>query len=121
MLLADVSQPSAPAWAFFTAITIGIIGVIAQQLKARSDLKAIKAQTGEAKVEASKAHQSATTAATNTKNVGNGFAGRMDRKLDEIAGGQEALLSLVTSVDDRLSQHLQWHLEQESKKHGDAT
>src|SRR5215471_18048356 len=112
MLLADFQQPSAPAWAFFTAITIGIIGLIAQQLKARSDLKAIRAQTGDAKYEASKAHQSAVTAAKNTTNVGNGFAGRMDRKLDEIAGGQEALFSLVTAVDQRLSQHLQWHLEQ---------
>lgn len=113
-----MSSPSAPAWAFFTAITLGIIGIIGQQLKARSDMKQLKLQTGEAKSEASKAHQSAVKAQENTASVSNGFAHRMDTKLDEIAGSQEALLSLVTSVDDRLSNHLQWHLEQEGKKNG---
>ena len=117
MFLAEtVGGPSAPAWAFFTAISLGIIGILAQQLKAYSDIKQLKAQSEAARSEASKAHQSAAQAEENTKNVSNGFVNRMDTKLDGLASSQEALFSIVTSVDDRLSQHLHWHLEQETKK-----
>jgi len=101
--------PSAPVWAFFTAISLALIGVLAQQLKARFDLKA-------ARNEASKAHESAQAAQKNTASISNGFAGRVDRKLDDIGSAQESLLSLVASVDERLSHHLEWHLEKEGNK-----
>lgn len=121
MLLADVEiGPSAPAWAFFTAISLGIIGILAQQLKAFSDVKQLKAQSEAVRSEASKAHKSAAAAEENTKNVSNGFVDRMDSKLDILTGSQEALFSLVTSVDDRLSHHLQWHIEQEGKKNAES-
>jgi hypothetical protein len=121
MLLGEALSPSAPAWAFFTAISLGIIGILAQQLKAFSDVKQLKAQSEAVRSEASKAHKSAAKAEENTKNVSNGFVDRMDSKLDILTGSQEALLSLVTSVDDRLSQHLHWHLEQEGKKNANSS
>lgn len=121
MILASVSGPSAPAWAFFTAISLGIIGILAQQLKAYSDVKQLKAQSEAARSEASKAHKSAAQAEENTKSVSNGFANRMDAKLDGLAGSQEALFAIVTSVDDRLSQHLHWHLEQEGRRNAESS
>ena len=98
--------PSAPAWAFFSAISLAILGLIAQQLKAHSDLKQIKAQGEAAKNEATKAHESAEKAQANTINVSNGFVGRMDKKLDDILASQR-------STDKALREHLEWHLEKE--------
>jgi hypothetical protein len=100
--------PSAPAWAFFTAITLAIIGVLAQQLKAHSDLKQLKAQAETIQHEASKANESAIQARENTVNLSNGFVSRMDRKLDSIQ-------ATANETSEALRDHLAWHLEKEGK------
>lgn len=89
--------PSAPVWAFLSAISLALIGVLAQQMQ-------LKAQARAAKDEASKANESATKAQENTVNIGNGFVGRVDRKLDGILEAQRA-------TDRALREHIEWHLE----------
>jgi hypothetical protein len=103
--------PSAPAWAFFTALTVGVLALITQQLNARSELRRIRTQTERTTSEASKAAKSAVQAEKNTQELSglsNGFAGRVDNKLDEILRVQQA-------TEDALRDHLQWHLHRESK------
>jgi len=104
--------PSLPVWSFLTAISLALIGVLAQQLKARSDLKQIKAQAETATDEASKARQSASKAEANTINVSNGFVSRMDRKLDSITASQQTLIEAQRKTDHALREHLEWHLSQ---------
>jgi hypothetical protein len=89
--------PSAPAWAFFTAITLGVLTLIGQQLN-------LRLETRKARNEASKAAESASQAQANTTNVSNGFVGRMDTKLDQIILAQR-------ETDQALREHLRWHLE----------
>lgn len=109
MSLADlISQngPSAPAWAFFTALTSGVLLLIGQQLKVHSEVKRGNAEAEEAKSEAHKAAESATKAQKNTANLANGFAGRVDAKLDQIIVAQR-------DTDKALREHLKWHLDRE--------
>lgn len=100
--------PSAPAWAFFTAITLAVLGILAQQLTARSRLKELAANTKEAKSEATEARKSAETVAENTQAISNGFANRVDAKLSHIIEEQDR-------QGDALRKHLEWHLEREAK------
>jgi hypothetical protein len=94
--------PSGPVWAFFTAISLALIGVLGQQIAARHEAKA-------AKHEASKANENAAKAAQNTTNISNGFVGRMDRKLD-------CLQQSADETQKALREHLAWHLEKEGKR-----
>lgn len=96
--------PSAPAWAFFSAISIALIGILAQQLKARSDAKQQKALLEVAKSEAEKANQSATQAEANTANLSNGFANTVLGKLERIQQSQQ-------NTEKAVREHLQWHLD----------
>lgn len=91
--------PSAPVWAFFTAISIGILGIIGQQISS-------KRAASDAKVEASKAAKNAQKAQENTAGISNGFAGRMDRKLDSISAEQ-------IRQGNAIRKHLEWHLQKE--------
>lgn len=88
--------PSAPAWAFFTAITTGILVIIGQQLKARYDAKL-------AKIAAEAAAANAQRAVDQTANVSNGFVDRMDRKLDKIG-------TVLARLDEDFRDHLEWHV-----------
>lgn len=88
--------PSAPVWAFFTAISLALIAVIGQQISARR-------QAHDAKIEATKAAKNAKAAQENTASLSNGFASRVDRKLDAIITEQD-------SQGDALRKHLEWHL-----------
>ncbi len=106
--------PSAPVWAFFTTITLALIGLLAQQLKSRADLKQLKATSERVEDEAIKAHESAAQAQTNTTNVSNGFATRMDRKLDRITDTVEGTNNALRQTEKALRDHLEWHLEKES-------
>lgn len=94
--------PSAPAWAFFTAITLALIGILQQVITTKREAR-------QAKVIASETHKCAEEAASNTVNVSNGFTSRMDRKLDTIH-------VMVQETNDALRKHLEWHLEREGKK-----
>jgi len=94
--------PSAPVWAFLTAISLGIIALIQQQLSA-------KKAANEAKVLASKAAENADKAQANTTSISNGFAGRMDSKLDSIIAEQN-------SQGNALRKHLEWHLSEGNQK-----
>lgn len=96
--------PSAPAWAFFTGISLAVLGILAQQLKAHSDLRQLKIEAGEAKSEASKAAKSAKTVIENTTPVSNGFAGKVVAQLDRIIEEQDR-------QGDAIRKHLEWHLE----------
>lgn len=89
--------PSVPVWAFLSTLTVGVGAIIQQVIS-------LKARTREAQDEARKAAESATTAAENTRSVSNGFAGRVDTKLDSIIEAQRA-------TDAALREHLRWHLD----------
>lgn len=108
--------PSAPVWAFFTALSLALIGVLAQQLKSRSDLKQLKATSERVENEAIKAHESASQAQENTTNVSNGFARRVDSKLDGIAETVQATNDALRETEKALREHLRWHLEEREKK-----
>jgi hypothetical protein len=94
--------PSAPAWAFFTAILTLCAGIITLQIRNRHELKM-------AKVSAENAEAAARKAESNTANVSNGFASRMDRKLDDVIKNQNEL-----AKDFR--EHLEWHLNNPPQK-----
>ena len=87
--------PSAPVWAFLTAITVGVSGIIVQQIQAKREAKQAK--------------EAAQAAAQNTNSVSNGFVSRVDRKLDNIA-------TSVDELDNAFRDHLTWHLRNANKK-----
>lgn len=89
--------PSAPVWVFLTTIVTGVLVIIQQQLKAKSEAR-------KAKDEASKAAENSAEAAANTKSISNGFVSRMDKKLDRIYASQQ-------ETDKALRDHLEWHLD----------
>lgn len=105
--------PTGPAWAFFTAMSLALVGVLAQQLKARSDLKQLKATSERVEDEAIKAHESAAQAQENTTNVSNGFVGRMDRKFDRLFDAVQEIRRSQTETEKALREHIEWHLEKE--------
>jgi len=94
--------PSAPVWAFFTAISLALIGVIAQQIAA-------KRAANDAKIEAAKAAQNSEKAQKNTENLANGFASSVGRKLDKILTEQSELAKAFR-------EHLEWHLDRSPPK-----
>ncbi len=88
------------ALAFFTALFAGVGTTVV-------GIYQIKAKANEAKDAALSAQEKATETATNTQNVANGFASRVDRKLDNITSNQEELAR-------EFREHLQWHVEKGS-------
>lgn len=80
--------PSAPVWAFFTAISLAIIGLFGQLIATKREARATRDEAIQAK--------------ENTINVSNGFTARMDRKLDSIMQWQ---------LD-----HQEYHLKQGEQK-----
>lgn len=113
--LISAGGPSGPAWAFFSAISLALIGVLAQQLKSRSDLKQLKASSERVENEAVQARESADKAQENTTNVSNGFANRVDRKLDGIIVALQATNESLRKQEEAHRAHLEWHLEREGK------
>lgn len=107
--------PSAPAWAFFSAISLALIAVLGQQLKARSDAKANREALERVERGTVQAVESATAAQENTTNVSNGFVGRMDRKLDRITDTVEDTRKALRETEQALREHLEWHLDQKEK------
>jgi hypothetical protein len=55
------------------------------------------------------AADNAETAVTNTRSVSNGFANRMDFKLDQVIKNQD-------SLQIAFREHLEWHLNKEASK-----
>jgi hypothetical protein len=55
------------------------------------------------------ASDNAEQAVTNTHSVSNGFAGRMDSKLDAITASQQ-------NLQNAFREHLAWHLNKETPK-----
>lgn len=96
------------AWAFFSAITVALIGVLGTQLKSRSDVKRVTALSERTKDAATKAAESANAAKANTANVSNGFASAVLGRLDRIHAQQ-------LKTDEALRKHLEWHLDQRGK------
>jgi hypothetical protein len=94
--------PSAPAWAFFTAILTLCAGIFTLLIRNRHELKM-------AKLSAEKAQEAAEKAQSNTANVSNGFADRMDRKLNAIA-------LAIGELDKDFRDHLEWHLNNSTQK-----
>jgi len=112
--LVTAGGPSAPAWAFFSAISLALIAVLGQQLKARSDAKANKETLERVENEAIKAHESASQAQENTTNVSNGFARRMDAKLDRLIDSIQATNNALQKQEEAHRAHLEWHLKKEN-------
>jgi hypothetical protein len=100
--LVSPGGPSAPVWAFFTAITLAILGIIGQQVSA-------KRAANEAKIEAAKAAKNSRQASENTANLSNGFAGNVDSKLNRILGKQD-------DMERAFREHLEWHLDNPPSK-----
>lgn len=104
--------PSAPVWAFLTTITLATITLLIKawtdRIERREDREALKANT--AKTE--EAAEAANVAVTNTRNISNGFARGVNTKLD-------TLIAAMDDVNNRLSEHIAWHDEQE-KNNGAA-
>lgn len=96
--------PSAPAWAFFTAITLAVLGILGQQLSQKAALKRLEIEAKAAKSEASKAAKSTETVIENTASISNGFAGKVVARLDAIIAEQDR-------QGDAIRKHLEWHLE----------
>ncbi len=89
---------------FFTAITAMIGIILPPILKDRSERREIKAKLEElAKLTAETKN--------NTKPVSNGFAARMDRKLDLLANNQDRL-------EEMLTEHFAWHLREKENRNG---
>lgn len=108
--------PSAPVWAFLTGISLAVLAIISQQLKAKSDLKQMKMHSEVAQNEASKAHKSAAEAQQNTASIANGFASRVLGKLERIHETQQETDKAIRSIARSQREHLQWHLERDDRK-----
>jgi uncharacterized protein HemX len=100
--------PSAPVWAFLTTIAAGVIVIIRQQLSARSELR-------NAREEVAKARESAEKAQQNTRNVSNGFAGRVDSNFETLITAQQNTTHQLGKLQTAFQKHLEWHLEKEGK------
>lgn len=96
--------PSAPAWAFFTAISLALIAILGQQLQAKRAANIAKNEAADAKTQATQANENAAEAAQNTAGISNGFAKTVGGKLDRILSKQDAL-------EQSLREHIEWHLE----------
>jgi hypothetical protein len=96
-------ENSVTMWSFLSVIATGILGILGQQVIARRDAK-------EAKGKAAIAADNAQQAVDNTKPVSNGFASRVDNKLDHIIQKQE-------DQDDVMRRHLEWHLQHKDGEH----
>jgi hypothetical protein len=108
MLAQDIvapGGPSAPVWAFLSAISLAIIGLIGAEFKSRREMRG---RLNDAKSNAEEAANSAKKAQANTAALSNGFAGRMDTKLDTLIDEQR-------KQGNALRQHLEWHLEGKDK------
>lgn len=95
--------PSAPVWAFLTTILGLLITNIFLLIQAKLAAREAANKVGNVQV-------SADQAVANTANVSNGFARNTTIKLD-------AIHTAVQDIENRISDHLQWHLHQEGKEH----
>lgn len=96
------------AWAFFSANSVALIGVLGAQLKARSDVKRALTLSERTKNAADTAAKSAQAAEANTANVSNGFASTVLGKLERIQQSQQ-------KTEEGFRKHLQWHLENDGR------
>jgi cation transport regulator ChaB len=97
---------SAIALAFFTAL-FGMVGTIIVTIyKDRRERREAQQAATEA---ALKAASSAEKVEANTKNISNGFAGKVLGELSQIRAGQNDL-------QQQFADHLRWHLEREGQR-----
>jgi hypothetical protein len=98
---------SAIALAFFTAL-FGMVGTVTiAVLQQRSKLRDIQNASDTMSDKADKA-------ARNTEPIGNGFAARMDRKLDLLATNQDRLEQSNEDISRAIREHLEWHINKET-------
>lgn len=116
---------SAPAWAFFTAISLGVVGLLREAVRTRkkvegadkkidlADKKIDLAATAidDASTAANDAADSAKTAAENTHTVSNGFVARQDANFSTLFG----LVERIDGKFDRLDRKLDAHIESAEK------
>jgi hypothetical protein len=98
---------SAPAWAFFTTILLGVGGLFREQIKTRRKVDNATTAIGDASSAANDAADSAKAAAENTHTVGNGFVARQDANFTALFG----LVSRIDGKFDMLDQRLDSHIE----------
>lgn len=102
---------SAPAWAFFTTILLGVAGLLREAVRTRRKVDNAATAIDDASSAASDAAANAKTAAQNTHTVGNGFVARQDANFS-------ALFTLVSRIDgkfDMLDRKLDAHIESAEK------
>jgi len=109
---------SAPAWAFFTTILLGVAGLLREAIRTRKKVDNTATAIGkaataidDASTAASDAADNAKMAAENTHTVGNGFVARQDANFT-------ALFTLVSRIDgkfDMLDRKLDAHIESSEK------
>lgn len=97
------------ALAFFATLITGVVTVLIQVIKSKQAIR-------EAGSDASDAAKKAEQARKNTENVSNGFASGVDRKLTFIIDEISRLKSIADNTSESVTNHLEWHLEKESKK-----
>jgi gas vesicle protein len=100
--------PSAPVWAFFTALIGGVIALLSAQIKAKNDASQLRE-------EIRKTRESTEKAEKNTRNVSNGFAGRVDSNFETLISAQEKTTDNLGKLQAAFQKHLEWHLEKEGK------
>lgn len=92
-VIADNGSNMVAMWSFLTAISLGLLALMGQQISAKREAKA--------------AHVEATKAQENTANLSNGFASGVDSKLTRIIDKQDKL-------NDAFREHLEWHLDKDT-------
>jgi hypothetical protein len=90
----------------------GIIGLLINNVfkerGARQERQEAREEARRAADQAAAAAQNAEQTVKNTQNISNGFAKRVDNKLD-------VTISALQDIDNRLSDHLAWHLNNEQE------
>jgi len=88
-----------------SAAILGLLGTIAgYYFKDRSERRNAE---HDIKTTSLQALESSQTVAENTRNISNGFAARMDRKLDTVISQQQ-------DFERAFREHLEWHLNKEA-------
>lgn len=100
--LVNNNGTSSVALTLFGLIITGIVTLLVQMYKVKTEAREAADKAREASVEATKAKE-------NTVNVSNGFASGVDTRL-------KVIVTTLQGIDEAMRDHLQWHLEQEGKK-----
>ncbi len=92
-------------------LVAGLVWLLNGVYKTRTEARVGREQ---AEIAATKAQD----AASNTQNVSNGFAGKVNHKLDDLLERTAQNTRTLDDVQRQLTDHLLWHQQNEGKHHG---